>query len=134
MTLLKWLLPAGIAFAVLWILMLVFFFVARPKNIGAKDALRLLPDTLRLIRRLATDVAVPKGVRVRLWLLLAYLAFPIDIVPDFIPVIGHADDVIIVALVLRGVVRRAGFVALERNWPGSRESLGVLTRLAGVPS
>ena len=55
----------------------------------------------------------------RLWLLLGYLALPIDLVPDFIPVLGYADDAIVVALVLRSVVRRAGPDAIERHWPGT---------------
>lgn len=56
-----------------------------------REALRLLPDVLRLLPRLAADRSLPRGVRVRLALLLAYLASPIDLVPDFIPVIGYAD-------------------------------------------
>ena len=63
---------------------------------------------LRLLPRLAADRSLPRGVRVRLALLLAYLASPIDLVPDFIPVIGYADDAIIVAAVLRSVARQAG--------------------------
>jgi uncharacterized membrane protein YkvA (DUF1232 family) len=51
----------------------------------------------------------------RLWLLLAYLALPIDLVPDFIPMLGYADDAIVVAIVLRSVVRRAGADALTRH-------------------
>jgi len=68
---------------------------------------------LRLLRRLAGDRSLPRGVRVRLWLLLAYLAIPIDV----IPVLGYADDAIIVTAVLRSVVRRAGLEALHRHWP-----------------
>ncbi len=59
------------------------------------------------------------GVRVRLVLLLVYLASPIDLVPDFIPVLGYAADAVIVALVLRSVTRRAGHDALQRHWPGT---------------
>lgn len=66
--------------------------VVRPKGPLLKEALRLLPDLLRLLRRLAADTTLPRGVRVRLGLLLAYLAIPFDIVPDFIPVLGYADD------------------------------------------
>jgi uncharacterized membrane protein YkvA (DUF1232 family) len=62
-------------------------------------------------------------------LLLAYLASPIDLVPDFIPVVGYADDAIIVAAVLRSVARRAGVQALERHWPGTRDGFAALCRL-----
>ena len=87
-------------YAVLLVLLAVF---ARrhPELVGMKQALRLLPDLLSLLRRLAADRTLPRGIRVRLVLLLGYLASPIDLVPDFLPVIGYADDVIIVALVLR---------------------------------
>jgi uncharacterized membrane protein YkvA (DUF1232 family) len=66
--------------------------VARPTGDLLQQALRLLPDLLRLLRRLAGDRSLPRGVRVRLWLLLAYLAVPIDVIPDVIPVLGYADD------------------------------------------
>jgi uncharacterized membrane protein YkvA (DUF1232 family) len=69
---------------------------------------------------------------VRLWLLLGYLASPIDLVPDFIPVVGYADDAVIVALTLRSVVRRAGPEALERHWPGTDEGLAAVLRLSGL--
>lgn len=98
-----------------------------------QEALRLLPDTLRLLGRLAGDKALPRGVRVRLWLLLAYLAMPFDLIPDFIPVIGYADDAIIVCWVLRSVVRRAGAEAVRRQWPGTEDGLAVLWRVAGLP-
>jgi uncharacterized membrane protein YkvA (DUF1232 family) len=93
---------------------------------------RILPDALRLIRRLAADRTLPRGVRIRLALLLAYLAIPIDLIPDFIPVLGYADDAIIVTAVLRGVVRRAGIDAVRANWPGSDDGLAALIRLTGL--
>ena len=97
------------------------------------DVLRLIPDVVRLLRRLSTDPTVPKGVRVRLILLIAYLVFPIDLVPDFIPVVGYADDAVIVALALRSVTRAAGPEALDRHWPGTAEGLRAVRRLAGLP-
>ena len=82
--------------------------------------------------RLARDRSLPWGVRVRLWLLLAYLASPIDIIPDFVPVAGYADDAIIVGLTLRSVVRRAGAAPLNQHWPGTSEGLTVIRRLTGL--
>ena len=102
----------------LWLLLVAVLWRARPDELSAREALRLLPDVVRLVRRLAADRALPRGVRVRLWLLLAYLLSPIDLVPDFVPVIGYADDVVVVAWALRSVVRRAGPDALDRHWPG----------------
>jgi uncharacterized membrane protein YkvA (DUF1232 family) len=103
-----------------------------PDTVGMKDALRLLPDLVRVLRRLAADRSVPAGVRVRLFLLLAYLLSPLDLVPDFLPVIGYADDVIVVALVLRSVIRSAGPEPLRRHWPGTPGGLLVIERLAGI--
>ena len=94
--------------------------------------MRLLPDVLRLIRRLATDKDLPRGVRIRLGLLLVYLAIPIDLVPDFLPVLGYADDAIIVTAVLRAVVRRAGLDAVRRHWPGTDDGFTVLCRLTSL--
>lgn len=97
-----------------------------------REALRLLPDVLRLLRRLAADPALPRGVRLRLLLLIGYLLLPVDLVPDFLPVIGYADDAVVLALALRSVVRAAGAEALDRHWPGTPDGLRVVKRLAGV--
>jgi uncharacterized membrane protein YkvA (DUF1232 family) len=91
-----------------------------------------MPDVLRLLPRLAADRSLPRGVRVWLGLLLAYLAMPIDLVPDFIPVLGYAGDAIIVTAVLRSVVRRAGVQAVERHWPGTPDGFAGLRRLTGL--
>ena len=122
--------------AVYAILLLALWAYARrhPETVGMGDALRLLPDVLRVLRRLAVDTSVSRGVRIKLFLLLGYLAFPIDLVPDFLPLIGYADDVIIMALVLRSVIRSAGPDSLRRHWPGSPAGLAVVERLAGLPA
>jgi len=118
-------------YAVLLVL-LVLYARKHPETVGMRDALRLLPDLLTLLRRLTADRSLPKGIRVRLVLLLLYLASPFDLVPDFIPVIGYADDAIIVALVLRALIRKAGDRPLERHWPGTPAGLSLVRRLAGV--
>lgn len=103
------------------------------RRLSLREALRLLPDIVRLLRRLASDPASGRGSTVVLALLIAYLALPIDLVPDFLPVIGWADDVVLVALVLRWFVRRLGPEALDRHWPGGPEGLAVVRRLSGLP-
>lgn len=117
---------------VVWLILIVALWFARPDDLRLHDVLRLLPDLVRLLRRLAVEPEVPVGVRVRLWLLFAYLASPVDVVPDFIPVVGYADDAILVALVLRSVTRRAGPETLERHWPGTPEGLAALRTLTGL--
>ena len=116
-----------------WLVLMAVLWLTRPDELRARELLRLLPDVLRLVRRLAGDRTLPRGVRVRLWLLMVYLAVPIDLVPDFLPVVGHADDAIVVALVLRSVVRRAGGAAVERHWPGTPEGLAALRRASRLP-
>jgi uncharacterized membrane protein YkvA (DUF1232 family) len=117
----------------LWVTLVAALWRSRPDDLQVKDALRLLPDLVRMLRRLAVDPDVPRGARLRLWLVLGYLLVPFDVVPDFIPVIGFADDAVVVALALRSVARAAGPEALDRHWPGSPEGLGVLKDLARVP-
>lgn len=113
-----------------WLCLLFALMVLRPKGASFGEALRLMPDLLRLVRGIARDKTLPVGVRLRLWLLFVYLASPIDLVPDFIPVIGFADDAILVVLVLRSVVRKAGSGAVARHWTGSDDTLAALWRLA----
>lgn len=117
---------------VAWVALVGALWWARPDDLTIRDALRLLPDLVRCLRRLSADRTVPRGVRVRLWFLLVYLALPVDLVPDFVPVIGYADDAVLVAVVLRSVVRAAGSESLERHWPGTPEGLAAVLRLAGV--
>lgn len=131
---LKLVIGVVLALVLVWLVLVVALLIARPKGSMLRESLRLLPDLLRLLPRLARDDTLPRGVRVRLWLLLAYLAMPIDLIPDFIPVLGYADDAIIVAAVLRSVVRRAGTAPLQRHWPGSDDGLFAVTRLAGLPT
>jgi uncharacterized membrane protein YkvA (DUF1232 family) len=114
-----------------WLLLIVLLWRSRPDELTARGALRLLPDVVRLVRRLAADGSLPTSLRMRLWLLLAYLLSPIDLVPDVVPGIGYADDVVVVAWVLRSVVRRAGAEALEGHWPGEPAGLAAVLRLAG---
>ncbi len=113
-------------------MLVIVLAVARPRGGLLREALRILPDVLRLVRRLAGDKSLPRRVRVRLGLLLVYLASPIDLIPDFVPVLGYADDAINCPAVLRGVVGRAGLDAVRGHWPGTDEGFAALTRLTGL--
>jgi uncharacterized membrane protein YkvA (DUF1232 family) len=133
-----WEILVGVAagLALLWAALVVSLFVVgrnRPGTLPLGDALRLLPDVIRLLRRLAADPTLPRGVRVRLALLLVYLLAPVDLVPGFIPVVGYADDAIVIALALRSVSRRAGVQAIDRHWPGTADGLRAVKALAGLP-
>src|SRR5438128_1718116 len=100
---------------------------------GTRSRLRELaafvPDCLVLFRRLLRDPRVPRRAKVALWLLVPYLASPIDLIPDFLPVIGHLDDALLVAAALGYVVRCAGRGVVEEQWPGSPGGLGLVMRL-----
>lgn len=129
-----WDLIIGVAVALVlsWLALVIALIVVRPRTGLLREAIRILPDVLRLIRRLAADKSLPRGVRIRLALLLAYLAMPFDLIPDFVPVLGYADDAIIVTAVLRSVVRRAGMDAVRAHWPGSDDGFAALSRLTGL--
>jgi len=123
--------------AVVWLLLVGALLLAArrtPDPVTLKDVLRLVPDVVRLVRRLAADPTLPRGVRWRLWALLGYLLVPVDLVPDFLPVVGYADDAVVIALVLRSVTRAAGPGALDRHWPGTPEGLAAVRRLVGLES
>jgi uncharacterized membrane protein YkvA (DUF1232 family) len=129
-----WDLGIGIAAALVlaWLGLVAALLVTRPRDHLLREALRVLPDVLRLVCRLAGDKTLPGSVRIRVGLLLAYLAIPIDLIPDFIPVLGYADDAIIVTAVLRSVVRRAGLGAVRAHWPGTDDGFAVVARLTGL--
>ena len=97
-----------------------------------KDLLRLAPDVIRLFRRLASDSTLPRGVRVRMALLTGYLVLPIDLVPDFVPVVGYVDDALIIIWALRSITKTAGTDALDRHWSGTPDGLRALRLLAGI--
>jgi uncharacterized membrane protein YkvA (DUF1232 family) len=126
------LIGAAVALMLTWLLLVIALAVGRPQGKLLSESMRLLPDLLRLLRRLAVDRSQPAGVRVRLGLLLAYLATPIDLIPDFIPVLGYADDAIIVTIALRKVARRTGIDELRRHWPGTEDGFAAVCRLTGV--
>jgi uncharacterized membrane protein YkvA (DUF1232 family) len=126
------LISLGAVLLLIWIFLLIALLMAKPGKAQLKEALRLLPDLLRLLRRLAADRTLPRGVRIRLALLLAYLALPIDLITDFIPVLGYADDAIIIVAVLRSAVRRAGLDAVRKHWPGTEDGFAALSRLTGI--
>ena len=91
-----------------------------------------IPDCIVLVTRLVRDPRVPRRRKLLLLVLVGYLALPFDLVPDFIPVAGQLDDVIIVALVLRSFVRSGDRDLVRELWPGPESSLRLLLRLIGV--
>jgi uncharacterized membrane protein YkvA (DUF1232 family) len=99
----------------------------------ARDVMRFIPDCVALVRDLLRDPRVPRRHKRLLGLLVGYLALPFDIVPDFIPVAGHLDDALMVALALRVVLRGSSELVRE-HWRGPESSLAVVLRFAGAYS
>jgi uncharacterized membrane protein YkvA (DUF1232 family) len=127
------LLGASVALVAVWLLLLVVLAIRRPETGVIREALRLVPDILRLLRGLSKDPTVERGVRVRLAIVLFYLALPLDLVPDFIPLLGYADDVIVVTIGLRLVVRHAGVDKVREHWSGTADGLAVMGSLCRLP-
>src|SRR5258706_3575038 len=112
-----------------WFALLVLLWLIRPRGVGARELARLVPDVLRLVRDLLTDRSTPRAVRVALVILLVWLVSPIDLVPEFIPVLGPLDDVIVAVVILRYVRRRLGEPEMRRHWRGTDEGWALVERL-----
>jgi uncharacterized membrane protein YkvA (DUF1232 family) len=119
------------AILALWIACVVLFWFARPRGVPVRDVLGTVPDVLRLLRGLVADSSVPLDVRLVLVLLVAWIVSPIDLIPEFIPVLGPLDDVVVAVAALRYVRRRLGTEALRARWQGSDAGFAVLARIIG---
>jgi len=124
------LISIGAALLLVWVVVVVALFRSGRGLRGMTEAARLLPDLVRLLSRLARDPGLPRGVRIRLWLLLGYLASPIDLIPDFIPVLGDAPSLAL-SLYQLAVARRLGVPRSVRVRMGI--NIGIDTLVGGVP-
>jgi uncharacterized membrane protein YkvA (DUF1232 family) len=117
-------LAAALALYVAFVLLLV----AAGRRTDARAWAGFVPDCVVLFKRLLGDARVPRGRKLLLGVLLGYLLMPLDLVPDFIPVAGQFDDAIVVALVLRSILRAAGEAPVREHWPGPESSLRFILR------
>jgi len=131
-----WGLLGGIALGLIaaWALLVALLWVLRPRDVRLIELLRIVPDLLRLVRDLLADRNVPLSARIALGGLLVWLLNPIDLIPEFIPVLGPLDDVIVAVLVLRYARRKIGLEELRRRWPGTPEGFALLSGILGSPS
>ena len=109
---------------------LVLALVIAGRRESARALAGFIPDCIVLCGRLLRDPRVPRRKKVLLVALAGYLALPFDLIPDFIPVAGQLDDVVIVALVLRSLLRGGGEPLIREHWSGPDASLALVLRLA----
>ena len=122
----------GLAAAAALYLLVVLAFVVAGRQTDARAVAGFVPDCVVLLTRLLRDPRVPRRSKVLVAALLPYLALPFDLIPDFIPVAGQLDDAILVAFVLRRVVRRTDPELLRELWPGPEAGLRLVLRLSGA--
>ena len=124
-----WLIGLGVAVACLvfsWALLLV---LARRLPPGIlRDLAAFIPDCVTTVRRLRKDPRVPRRARIAIVIAGIWVASPIDLIPEFIPVIGPLDDIVVVALALRYAGRQVPREVLMAAWPGEPR---LLERLLG---
>ena len=106
--------------------------IAAGRREDARALAGFIPDCAVLLTRLARDRRVPRARRVALFIALAYLALPIDLVPDFLPGVGQLDDAVVVGLAIRFIVRGGGTELVHQAWPGPEASLTLVLRAAGL--
>ena len=116
---------------VLWALLLMLFWALRPKGVPLRVLLGLVPDVVRLLRSVVADRSAPLDVRLVLIGLLAWILSPIDLIPEFIPVLGPLDDVVVDVVAMRYVLRRVGLEDLQQRWSGTPEGFALLLRIIG---
>jgi uncharacterized membrane protein YkvA (DUF1232 family) len=120
----------GVGAFLLFYSALVLALVIAGRRESARALAGFIPDCIVLCGRLLRDPRVPRRKKALLVALAGYLALRFDLVPDFIPVAGQLDDVVIVALVLRSLLRGDGKPLVREHWPGPDASLALVLRLA----
>jgi uncharacterized membrane protein YkvA (DUF1232 family) len=109
----------------LWLLAIAIL-VALGRRTRARELVGLVPNLVILFRGLLGDDRVPRATKGLVWFALAWLVSPIDLIPEFVPVLGPLDDALVAALILRHVVRRTERAVLLDHWRGETGTLDVL--------
>jgi uncharacterized membrane protein YkvA (DUF1232 family) len=123
-----------VALVVVWLILVAVIWLHRPSRELAMPALRALPDVVRLARNLLADPRTPRSQKVALVVLIVWIVSPIDLLPEFLPGIGPLDDIVVAAVILRWVGRRAGPDRLLELWPGTPEGFAIVARLLRLPA
>jgi uncharacterized membrane protein YkvA (DUF1232 family) len=118
----------GVSLVVAWLVLVIGLLALRPPGQSIREFSRVFPDAIRLVRALYRDPSLPPSARWRLRVALIYNVQPVNLIPDFIPVVGFADNVVVIIWALRGTIRAAGIEAVNRNWQGSPGGLTIVYR------
>lgn len=122
------------AFVAVWLALVAVIWLHRPSRELALPALRVLPDIVRLARRLLADPRTPTRHRVGLVVLIVWLVSPIDLLPEFLPGIGPLDDIVAAAVILGWIGRETGTARLRELWPGDAAGFSVVARMLRLPA
>jgi uncharacterized membrane protein YkvA (DUF1232 family) len=120
-----------LAVVALWLVLIALFWLLRPKGVALLELVRLIPDVVRLLRGIVGDRTVVLDVRVVVVLLTIWILSPIDLIPEFIPVLGPFDDVVVAIIALRYIRRRVGSEQLRVRWRGTDEGFDLLSAVMG---
>src|SRR5919108_3277431 len=126
-----WLIVTAVVLAGVYAALIAALYVGA-RQWDVRVIARAVPHCAVLFKRLLADRRVPMRWKLASGFALVYLAVPFDLVPDFIPIAGQLDDALLVALVLRGLLRSAGPRLLREHWPGPPALLSPLERFAGA--
>ncbi len=118
--------------ALLWALVVGLLLLFQPRGVRLRELVGVVPDVLRLLRSLIGDRSTPLDVRAVLGFLVLWILSPIDLIPEFIPLLGPLDDAVVAAVALRYTRRRMGLAELRRRWPGTDDGFALLVRLVGT--
>lgn len=96
------------------------------------DAVMMMPNIVKLVGRLLKDPRVPRRAKITLGLAVAYVASPIDLIPEVIPVVGWADDVVVIMFAIDALIDRAGPELVQEHWDGPGDLLGLVRDVIGL--
>ena len=125
-----WLLALIVLAAIYAVAVLALILAGR--GVAARELALLLPNLILLFKDLLRDPRVPRGPKIVLAIGIVWLVSPIDLLPEFLPVIGPLDDAVVAALVLRHLVHRAGADVVREHWRGEPDTLDLILRGAGA--
>jgi uncharacterized membrane protein YkvA (DUF1232 family) len=104
---------------------------AEERSGTVKEALLFVPNVAKLAARLAKDRRTPRSVKWSLAAFGLYLASPVDLIPDWLPIVGYLDDLVLIAWVGGWIVRRIPAPLVQEHWDGTlsfSDSMGVIVR------